>query len=708
MGSRSREWPSRVHRRAPVFAQAASPLGVPSGLHRLKLVGGVLTQLVVAGGQRPGDGDCGDRVRLGVVGVAERMAVVLRDIFQPATPATVAVKGTVADERVDDSYLPQRDIVTARLREEQGPVVRGVVDHERDVALGDSVEDGCELPDRVCGLHTAEARHLGGDAVDGGGPVRDRDARIDDAGPAAGVDRAVWLDEDERGLHDPGAQRVDARGLEVEAGDDFFVPGGHVARPFVCHGAMIRDCGGLRLSSGQPGSRSASRWWTRFLAPPLRGMSRTGDRSVREDDTESMFRFVHAADLHLDSPFSGLADLAPHVASVLQQATFDAYNAIIDVCVERDAQALLVAGDVFDGADRSLKAQLRFVDGLRRLDDAGIRAFICHGNHDPLDGWEATIPFPANVHRFGATAEGVPLDPADATSPMVCGVSYPTREVRQSLLPLFPPPEPGRIMVGLMHANVGGDTGHESYAPCSVTDLEATGYDYWALGHVHTGAVLRPDSPAIVYPGNPQGRHANERGARGVYLAEVRDDGPASLEFIPVDVVRWERVVVSIEDIEDDGALVSAFEKAVLGALESAGGRDLVYRLQLAGRGPLHDSLARPRYIADLREQLNELWAGQRPFAFCGRVDDGTTSPIDRAKLSQGQDFIGDFVRLVDEARSDEAMLADLRRELEPLYEHARAGRYLRDELPSLDALRSLLADAEDLALSGLLADIRR
>ena len=448
------------------------------------------------------------------------------------------------------------------------------------------------------------------------------------------------------------------------------------------------------------------RWW--YISSAYGSGRQRPALPIREDDTDSMFRFVHAADLHLDSPFHGLVDLAPHIAGVLQQATFDAYDAIIDLCIERDADALLVAGDVFDSADRSLKAQLRFVDGLQRLSDAGIRAFICHGNHDPLDGWEATIPFPGNVHRFGAELECVALDSGDPSSPIVCSVSYPTRDVRQSLLSLFPAPEHGRITVGLMHANVGVDTGHESYAPCSLEDLEATAYDYWALGHVHTRRVLRRGAPTIVYPGNPQGRHPNERGARGVYLAEVSDGRSVSLEFVPVDIVRWERIDFPITDIEDDGALLNSLEQAVEDALGAADGRHLVYRLQLTGRGHVHDSLTRLAYIEDLREQLNAPWASRQPFAFCGRIADLTTSPVDRDELLRGQDFIGDFLRLVDEARADETVLAELQRELVPLYEHARARRYLREELPSWEEIRAVLAGAEDLALSGLLDSDRR
>ncbi len=416
-----------------------------------------------------------------------------------------------------------------------------------------------------------------------------------------------------------------------------------------------------------------------------------------------MFRFVHAADLHLDSPFRELVDAAPHVAEVLRRATFDAYEAIIDLCIEREAGALLVAGDVFDGADRSLKAQLRFVDGLKRLSEAGIRAFICHGNHDPLDGWQATVAFPEGVHRFGAEVESVPVDPDNPSSPEVCGVSYPTQEVLESLLPGFPAADPGRYTIGLMHANVGAIAGHGPYAPCSLEEISATGYDYWALGHVHTRSILRDQAPAVVYPGNPQGRHANERGERGVYVVEVADDRSTSLEFIPVDAVRWERIEVAIDDLEEDGELVAALERTVDGAFEAADGRDLVYRLSLMGRGALHASLIRAGYVEDLRGTLNQRWENRRPFAYCGRIDDGTASTVNRDEYLKGQDLIGDLLRLVDEARDDETKLEELREELAPLYQYDRARRYLGDELPTLEKMRELLADAEGLVIEGLL-----
>ena len=416
------------------------------------------------------------------------------------------------------------------------------------------------------------------------------------------------------------------------------------------------------------------------------------------------FRFVHAADFHLDSPFTGIRETEPNVADILRRATFDAYERVITICIDCGVDALLVAGDIFDGADRSLAAQIRFVRGLERLNDAGIRAFICHGNHDPLDGWGARLKMPSNVHQFGESAEAVPVDPRVPSGPVVCGISYPTREMRSSLLPGFPAPEPGRFTIGLLHANVGVSAGHEAYAPCSLEDLVATGYDYWALGHVHTRAIVRDQAPLVVYPGNTQGRHPNERGPRGVYVVDVDEHGAMSPEFVAVDAVRWEQLDVQIDGIEDDGALFSRLEALVDDLATQADDRHLVYRVRLEGRGPVHESLARPGNIEGLVDQLNQVWGNRQPVAFCGGILDETRSRLDRAALAESKDFIGDFLALTDAASRDEALVAELRQELAPLYDNTRARRYLGNSLPATDEIRDLVAAAEDVAL-GLLVD---
>ena len=217
-------------------------------------------------------------------------------------------------------------------------------------------------------------------------------------------------------------------------------------------------------------------------------------------------RFVHAADLHLDSPFKGIRSEAPaHVAQLLSNATFDAYQNIIDLCLQERVDALLVAGDIYDGADRSLRAQRAFIDGLRSLDAAGIRSFVCHGNHDPLDGWEARLSYPAGCHRFGAEFSAAPVFPDEPDRAQVYGISYPTRDVYENLVQRLGKVQNPAFTIGLLHANVGGNTDHALYSACSLDDLVQSGVDYWALGHVHTRQILHERTPTVVYPGNRKG-----------------------------------------------------------------------------------------------------------------------------------------------------------------------------------------------------------
>ena len=418
-------------------------------------------------------------------------------------------------------------------------------------------------------------------------------------------------------------------------------------------------------------------------------------------------RFVHAADLHLDSPFRGIRnDAPPQVADALAQATFDAYQNIINMCLRDQVDALLVAGDIYDGADRSLRAQLRFVQGLGQLDAAGIRSFICHGNHDPLDGWEARLDLPEGCVRFGPEVASFPVFPGEPQRATVHGVSYQTREVRENLSPLFAGAASGTgFSIGLLHANVGSNPDHDSYAPCSVADLAETGLNYWALGHVHTRQVLRERNPVIVYPGNSQGRHPNEQGARGVYLVEVDDYGTVRLEFRAMDVVRWEMLPLDIGALETEQGLIDAATSLAEGALDTAEGRPVVARLILTGRGPLHRWLRSGDSTAAIQEQINDHCANRATWLWCEGVQLDTASPVDRELVAQREDFVGDLARLAGEMQNSDEAMVEFRELLQPLYSRREVREFLRDLVPSDDEIRDLLAAAEDECLAELVPE---
>lgn len=413
-------------------------------------------------------------------------------------------------------------------------------------------------------------------------------------------------------------------------------------------------------------------------------------------------RFVHTADLHLDSPFRGIQEGAPdHVARRLVQATFEAYERVIDVCIEREVEALLVAGDIYDGADRSLRAQLAFVDGLKRLDAVGIRSFVCHGNHDPLNGWQARLRFPASCHQFGGEVAAVPFDPADPERGTVVGVSYPTQKVLENLAPAFGRVPRQGFSIGLLHCNVGNNPEHAAYAPCTLDDLRTAGIDYWALGHVHTRQVLSEHRPTVVYPGNTQGRHPNETGPRGVYVVEAHEAGAPQLEFVATAAVRWETLAVDIAGFEAEQRLLDVIEAGV-GELAGAAREDVVYRLKLTGRGPLHEAVRRADFGETVRERLNQTWAEGERFAWCERVEVATAPALDREALRTGADFVADLLRLFDETRAQGADPPWAAGALAPLYGNPRFLRALGEDKDARPAIAELLEAAEEICLEEL------
>ena len=418
-------------------------------------------------------------------------------------------------------------------------------------------------------------------------------------------------------------------------------------------------------------------------------------------------RFVHAADLHLDSPFTGLKAAAPaDVANALYHATFDAYENIINLCISEQVDALLVAGDVFDGADRSLRAQLKFVEGLKKLDTEGIRSFVCHGNHDPLDGWQARLDYPPGCRRFGPEWEAVPVfeDPDRA---LIHGISYRKRDVTENLALRLGNVDPGPFSIGLVHGNVGNNPEHGAYAPCSLDDLAQSGVHYWALGHVHTRQVLNERGPTVVYPGNPQGRHPNETGARGVYLVEVDDGGNVGLDFRPMDTVRWARLDSDIAALDTEQDLLDALHKGMQALLDGADGQSVVVRVRLTGRGELNRKLRRPNMIEDLVEAINGEWDERSPFVWCERIEDASASPFDREARLKGSDFLAEVLRTADRSKTDPELLAGLGAGLSDLYQHHRFRSYLSNSAPNEEEIAGLVEEAEAMIVNLLIEDDR-
>ena len=379
------------------------------------------------------------------------------------------------------------------------------------------------------------------------------------------------------------------------------------------------------------------------------------------------FRFLHAADLHLDTPFSGLAAAAPEISAALRDASLLAFDDLVRTAIARDVSFVVLAGDVYDGAERGVRAQLRVLRGVRRLAEHGIRTFIAAGNHDPVEeGWSAihewpdlvTVFPPGEVTSVTVERDGVPI----AT---VHGSSYARRAVTENLAIGFRRTDAPGFHVAVLHANVDGQPDHDPYSPCRLDDLVRSGIDYWALGHVHDRRVLHRD-PWVVYPGNLQGRspRRSERGAKGALIVEVDDAGRVrEPEHVALDRVRFDTVDVPIDDVVDLGALHQRLEEVASRRLGLADGRSLLLRARLVGGGLLHADLRRPGLAAAVLAELRADAPLDHPFLWWDRLEVATTSARDLDELRRRNDFVAD---LLDQAEGmDPAAREAARREWE-------------------------------------------
>ncbi|MDR4503935.1 MAG: DNA repair exonuclease [Candidatus Scalindua sp.] len=378
--------------------------------------------------------------------------------------------------------------------------------------------------------------------------------------------------------------------------------------------------------------------------------------------------FIHCADLHLDSPFQGLAIKEPALAERFKDSTNEAFVQIIDLCLGESVDFLTIGGDTFDGADRSLRAQILLRDQFERLHKAGIPVFIVAGNHDPLSEWVMEIGFPRNVHLFsGDHVEAVPVEKSGSVIATVYGISYKVRDTRENLSLKFQGEAGGGlssdrgVSIAMLHANVGSRAGHEPYAPCTINDLRSTGVDMWLLGHIHTPEVICRD-PFMLYPGNIQGRHINEDGPRGCYLISVEVNRKISHEFRPVQNIVWGHEELNLEKTSTLLELVDLLSDRSEEQLSnlSNGERGMVSRWTLTGASPLYHELTISDKVEEVKEILVERFFHHSPFLFPESIRLSVKPVVERADFMNQESFISDFIRLAERGSDDAQMRTEL------------------------------------------------
>lgn len=380
-------------------------------------------------------------------------------------------------------------------------------------------------------------------------------------------------------------------------------------------------------------------------------------------------RFLHAADLHLDSPMQGLERYDGAPVAEMRDATRRAFENLVRACLEERAEALLLAGDVFDGDWKDMNTGVWLVRALAPLAEAGVRVLVVRGNHDAASEVGRHLRWPANTHLFAHDAPSTWVD--ERLGLAVHGQSYPRREVREDLVPGYPEPRSGLLNVGLLHTNVGGRPGHAEYAPTSLSRLQAKGYAYWALGHVHEPATLS-EAPWVVYPGNLQGRNAREVGPRGAVVVDVdeREGRVRGVRPLVLDAARWERLVVTLGEDDDEERLYALVRAGIAERVEAAPGRPVAVRVEVQGATRAHPSLqghpdeaARQvrEVAASLGAWVEKVRLHTRPTGR-GPGEGGIRAAV-RLELAALAATPGGLARLVE---GDIPALAGLRRHLEP------------------------------------------
>ncbi len=387
------------------------------------------------------------------------------------------------------------------------------------------------------------------------------------------------------------------------------------------------------------------------------------------------FTFLHAADIHLDSPLLGLDANAP--TERIRLASRLALAALVDLALAREVAFVLLAGDLYDGDAKDWRTGQFLVQQLTRLTRAGIEVIAISGNHDAESVLSRKLPVPGMLRADQAETRLLTRAPV-----AVHGQSFATRAVTENLAASYPAPVDGLFNIGLLHTACGVG-GHDNYAPCTVGDLERRDYDYWALGHVHARQTLCRD-PWVVFPGNLQGRHVKEEHAKGALIVTVRDGRVAGEpEFVPLDVVRWRRLVVDVSGAADEAALLARVTTLVGAAALEAEDRLLAVRVTLTGASALHANLMRApealrekvRAAAQMEADTETLWIED--------VRVATGPAVDVAAMRDQPGPAGALIRALDAPMEPAGLqgLADdlLRRGGEGAVEADHPARAIRD-----------------------------
>jgi DNA repair protein SbcD/Mre11 len=407
-------------------------------------------------------------------------------------------------------------------------------------------------------------------------------------------------------------------------------------------------------------------------------------------------KFVHAADLHLDSPLAGLSKYEGAPVEQIRGATRRALENLVKLCITEQAQLLVIAGDLYDGDWRDYSTGLFFNKQMAALRAADVRVVWIRGNHDAASKLTAHLNLPDNVRELSHKKPDSFV--IEELGVAVHGQGFDTRDVTSDLSSRYPEPKRGLFNIGLLHTALEGRAGHATYAPCRLSALVDRGYDYFALGHVHTREVLS-EKPWIVFPGNLQGRHARETGAKGATLVTVESEQVSSVEHRALDEVRWHVAEADVSAERSIDGVLERVRDSLTAAVAASEGRLAAIRVRVHGASFAHEQLM--ARFERVTEEVRALTLDLSGEAWLEKVELATT-PLAHVDLREREDAIGELLRGVSGFAQDDAALAELAGELAELKRklppELREGSDAID-LESPEALRRMLAEVEQTLL---------
>jgi DNA repair exonuclease SbcCD nuclease subunit len=371
------------------------------------------------------------------------------------------------------------------------------------------------------------------------------------------------------------------------------------------------------------------------------------------------FTFLHAADLHLGSPFQGLAtrdaERGAAVARRFAAASREAFQELVDRALAEEVAFVVIAGDVYDGAWKDTSIGLFFHSQLARLTRAGIPVYLVAGNHDAESVVSSSISLPERVHRFSSRRAETLTLPEHRVA--LHGLSFAKPVMDDNPVSGFPARRDGWFNIGVLHTSLEGAAEHIRYAPCSIKDLVGTGYDYWALGHVHDFA-LKHENPHVVYPGNLQGRSVRECGPKGAVFVDVADGRVAQLRRAFVDRARFAHAEIDITGLDSVEALDAALRAGIDAALAPTLDRLTALRVTLSGASGLHGRLVAER--EHWREEIHNLTQQRHDDAWLEALKLRTTTPVASTDAEAAAVDADDLTRIVDALLEDPALTREV------------------------------------------------